>query len=93
MKGIGIDKVLHFLLGAVITFCVGNVAALQEGAAGKEVLACTAIGIAATMALELVKEHVMDSKADWEDVLATFLGALLALAANGIGVAFYYLSL
>lgn len=92
MKSIGIDKVLHFLVGALISFCVANVAALQEGMEIGNVWLGSVMGIAAAMMLEFIKEFVIDNVADWKDILATFLGSLLVLVANGIGTLFYYLS-
>lgn len=93
MRTIGIDKVLHFLVGALISFCVANVAAWQEGMEIGNVWLGSVMGIAATMVLEFIKEFVIDKVADWKDILATFLGSLLVLVANGIGALFYYLSM
>ena len=50
---IGIDKVLHFCIGAIIAFCVSNVFMLQEGIIGVYNIWFSIIGIIAVVILIL----------------------------------------
>lgn len=80
---IGVDKLLHFSFGGLITACIANFIFLY---CELNILLCTLIGIIATMILEFVKEYVIDNIPDWKDILATFLGCLLIVIVNGIGI-------
>lgn len=89
---IGVDKVLHFCVGAVISFCFTNVVMLQEGTIGVDNLWVAIIGIIVTMILECMKEFIIDGNPDKKDILATFLGSVLVFVVNAIGILFYILS-
>lgn len=82
---IGVDKLLHFSFGGLITACIANFIFLQ---CELSVLLCTLIGIVVTMILEFIKEYKLDSSPDWKDILATFLGCLLVLVVNALGILF-----
>lgn len=86
---IGIDKVLHFCIGAIIAFCVSNVFILREGIVGINNIWFTIIGIIATMIFEFIKEFILDSVPDKKDIIATFLGSTFVFIVNVIGVLFY----
>lgn len=86
---VGVDKILHFCVGAIISFCFSNVVMLQEGTIGIDNLWFAIIGIIVTMILECVKEFIIDVKPDKKDILATFLGAILVFVVNAIGISFY----
>lgn len=88
----GVDKLLHFFAGAVVTFVISNVLILQEGTAGVDNLWFPIAGIIATMVLETMKEFIIDTTPDKKDMLATFLGSLVPFVVNAIGILFYVLS-
>lgn len=69
---IGIDKVLHFCIGAIIAFCVSNIFMLREGIVGVNNIWFAIIGIIAAMIFEFIKEFILDSTPDKKDILATF---------------------
>lgn len=89
---IGVDKVLHFLGGAVITATMSNILSIQEEECGVLVLSAALIGMIVTGILELFKEYFLDDCPDGKDILATMLGALYILMVNGIGLLFQWLS-
>lgn len=86
---IGIDKVLHFCVGAIIAFCISNVFMLREGIVGVDNIWFAIIGIIAAMIFEFIKEFILDSTPDKKDILATFLGSVFVFIVNIIGVLFY----
>ena len=89
---VGVDKILHFCVGAIISFCFTNVIILQEGTIGIDNLWCAIIGIIVTMILECIKEFIIDDSPDKKDILATFLGSVLVFVINAIGILFYIFS-
>ena len=86
---IGIDKVLHFCIGAIIAFCVSNVFMLKEGIVGVDNIWFSIIGIIASMIFEFIKEFILDSIPNKKDIIATFLGSTFVFIVNVIGVLFY----
>ena len=86
---IGVDKVLHFCVGAIISFCFTNVIILQEGTIDVNNLWAAIIGIIVTMILECMKEFIIDDTPDKKDIFATFLGSALVFVVNAIGILFY----
>lgn len=86
---VGVDKILHFCVGAVISFCFSNIAMLQEGTIGIDNIWIAIIGIIVTMILECIKEFIIDGNPDKKDILATFLGSVLVFVVNVIGILFY----
>lgn len=95
VKKLGNDKVLHFLGGAWICAIITFVVILQEGGSigswGK--VSSVLIGTAVVVFLSVVKEIIMDDKADWFDVLASIAGCVTIFAAVGIGILFNNLSM
>lgn len=89
---VGVDKILHFCVGAVISFCFSNVVMLQEGTIGINNIWIAVIGVIVTMILECIKEFIIDSNPDKKDILATFLGSLIPFITNAIGILFYIAS-
>lgn len=73
---IGKDKYQHFSLGAVIA-----VVALCLSA-GLPFPAANFVSIVAVLGVELFKEFVLDSRADWRDIVATLLGGLCVGVAS-----------
>lgn len=86
---IGIDKVLHFCVGAIIAFCVSNVFMSREGIVGVNNIWFAIIGIVAAMIFEFIKEFILDNTPDKKDILATFLGSAFVFVVNVIGILFY----
>lgn len=86
---IGVDKILHFCVGAIISFCFSNVIMLQEGTIGVDNLWTAIIGIIVAMFFEYIKEFIIDGNPDKKDFLATFLGSVLVFIVNAIGILFY----
>lgn len=86
---VGVDKILHFCVGAIIAFCFSNVTMLQEGTIGVNNLWFAIIGVVVAMILECIKEFIIDGNPDKKDFLATFLGSVLVFIVNAIGVLFY----
>lgn len=76
LGGIGKDKYQHFSLGAIIA-----VVALCLSA-GLPFPAANFISIVAVLGVELFKEFVLDSRADWRDIVATLLGGLCVWVAS-----------
>ena len=73
LNKIGTDKVLHFLVGALVTSMVSPIG-------------WTAVTIAffVVLFLSLVKELMLDAKKDWLDVLAGGIGSGLSIAVYGL---------
>lgn len=92
LNKIGTDKVLHFLVGAVIAFSVSNMMMLQEGTVGTDNLWVAIGGIVVAMIFEFFKEFIIDSKPDWKDILATFLGGAFVFVVNAFGILLNVLS-
>ena len=88
----GTDKILHFLVGAVISFMFTNVCMIQEGLSGVSCIAVSVIGLIAAIFFGLVKELIIDSTFDWKDLLATFIGGLFPIIINAVGAIFHVLS-
>lgn len=89
---VGVDKILHFCVGAVISFCFSNVVMLQEGTIGIDSIWAAIIGIIVIMIFECIKEFIIDNNPDKKDILATFLGSLIPFIVNAIGILFYIAS-
>ena len=79
---IGVDKILHFLVGALITFIIGNIFGIQVNGTSNMLMAMTGIGVLVTLILEFIKEYVIDGTPEWSDILATFLGCLVPILTN-----------
>lgn len=81
---IGVDKILHFLVGALITFIIGNIFGIQDTVTPIMLMSMTGIGVLVTLILEFIKEYVIDDTPDWNDILATFLGCFVPILTNAI---------
>nr|DAU54499.1 MAG TPA: putative periplasmic lipoprotein [Crassvirales sp.] len=87
---IGIDKILHFVIGALVAFCFDIPAILQEGLVGDWLnVAFTSIGVIVVAMAAFFKEAVIDSKFDWKDFVVSIAGALLPTIVVIIGTLFY----
>lgn len=89
-----IDKQAHFGLGAMICAVITIITLIQDigGPLCWHHLLYCVIGTVATMVFEIIKEFVIDDKADKLDILATFWGTLVIWAAVAIGILFNLLS-
>ena len=73
---LGIDKVLHFLCGAVIAFAFNIIIIVQEAAmTTAKYFITTIIGVIAAIVIGLVKEFI-DTKFDIKDFLVTAFGGV-----------------
>lgn len=88
----GTDRVLHFLVGAVLSFMFTNVSMLQDGVLGTSCIIFGLIGFAVAAFAGIVKELIIDSTFDWKDFVATLLGGILPVVVNAIGALFFVLS-
>lgn len=79
---IGVDKILHFLVGALITFIIGNIFGIQDTVTPIMLMSMTGIGVLVTLILEFIKEYVIDDTPEWSDILATFLGCFVPILTN-----------
>lgn len=89
---IGQDKVLHFLVGSLITAFMTLVAGLQEPEINWGTMAAPIIGLVVTAFFAFVKEALIDTKFDWKDLVATLLGAVPIFIATAFGILFHVLS-
>lgn len=90
---VGNDKVLHFLGGGYLCSLITFVVILQEGFMSYyREIASVLIGTISVFVLSVMKETIMDSKADWKDVLASVLGCVPVFIAVALGSWFNYLS-
>ena len=89
---IGIDKILHFLVGAVITFTVNVLAVFQESVINTVSIGLSVIGVIVATMAAFLKEYIIDEQANIKDILATILGAIFAFIVCAIGVWFCILS-
>lgn len=80
---IGKDKYQHFALGSVLALLVFIVAQpiFEFAGRGASYWIAYALSFIITMGVEAYKEWYLDVKADWRDVLATFLGGSVVWAA------------
>lgn len=94
MVKVSSDKVLHFLGGGYLCSLITFVAILQEGfmGYGREI-ASVLIGTIAVFVLSVMKETIMDGKADWRDVLASVLGCVPVFLFAILGTLFNYTSI
>lgn len=89
---IGVDKLLHFSIGGLITALFTIVATLQEGYVDTSIIAFPFIGLIPVAMFSWFKEAVIDDEFSWMDILASVLGAVPVFIATALGVLFYTLS-
>lgn len=89
---IGVDKLLHFSIGGLITALFTIVATLQEGYVDTSIIAFPFIGLIPVAMFSWFKEAVIDSEFSWMDILASVSGAVPVFIATALGVLFYTLS-
>lgn len=85
-------KILHFLIGALVTFIIGNMACLQDGLISWDFVISTFTGVIVTMVFMATKEFIVKGEHNWNYILLVFLGSLVPVVTNIIGTIFYILS-
>lgn len=93
IEKIGVDKILHFLMGALIAFSVSVPLIMREDSVDiyVNVMICT-IGLIVAVIAAWAKETIIDEKWDWYDFIATIVGACVPYAAVALGTLFSILS-
>lgn len=76
LEKVGVDKILHHLLGALICAFISFVVILQEGVIDWHSLSYPFIGLVAVLFLSVIKEILFDDKADWMDVVWSVAGCV-----------------
>lgn len=89
---IGVDKLLHFSIGGLITALLTIIVVLQNGYVDASIIAFPFIGLIPVAILSWFKEEVIDDDFSWMDILASVLGAVPVFIATALGVLFYTLS-
>lgn len=92
---IGVDKILHFSVGGLITALMTIMVVFQEGQESFNpgmLIASPIIGTLIVFVLSFMKEAIIDSKFDWKDIIASVLGAVPVFMAVALGVLFNVLS-
>lgn len=82
------DKVAHFGLGGMITACMALISILQEDLSVVATLLCPFIGHVCVFILSVIKEYVIDSTKDWNDIIVGMIGSFVAHLAVALGVLF-----
>lgn len=85
---IGHDKFDHHVVGGLICSFVTIIAILQDGVINWLSLLYVLIGVIAALFAGVIKDYVIDAKADWRDVVATVSGCIWPLIAVVLGVLF-----
>lgn len=89
---IGIDKVLHFLLGAVIAFTMCNLMLIQDAMVCWETMLAAVRGTIAAAILAMMKEKITNDEPDMKNFFASVLGGVYVIIVNFIGAIFNVLS-
>ena len=89
---IGQDKILHFLMGSLITAFMTLTLGLQEPEINWYMLGYVVIGFIVSVFFATVKELIIDTKFDAKDYIATLLGTVPIFLATFLGVLFHTLS-
>lgn len=89
---IGVDKLLHFSIGGLITALLTIIVVLQESYVDASIIAFPFIGLIPVAILSWFKEEVIDDDFSWMDILASVLGAVPVFIATALGVLCYTLS-
>lgn len=89
---IGQDKILHFLVGSLITAFMTLVVGLQEPEIDWSTMGAPVIGLVVTAFFGFVKEKIVDTEFDIKDLVATVLGSVPIFLATFLGILFHILS-
>lgn len=83
---IGVDKVLHFLVGALISFIIITICIFYIGIVDNNIIWLSIIAVFITFAIELIKEYILDEIADIKDIVATLIGSIIPLFIAIVGM-------
>ena len=89
---IGQDKVLHFLVGSLITAFMTLIAVLQEPEIDCNTMGAPVIGLVVTAFFGFVEEKIVDTEFNIKDLIATVLGSVPIFLATFLGILFHILS-
>ena len=78
------DLLVHFNVGANISFAVTNIFAMIAGGAILTFVIMSAVGAVVAFISGVVKENI-DEVVDWDDIIATTLGGFVPTIVNTIG--------
>lgn len=84
------DLLIHFSIGANISFAVTNIFAMTAGGAILMFVIMSSVGAVVAFISGVDKENI-DEVVDWDDVIATTLGWLVPAIVNTIGYLCYIL--
>lgn len=82
---VGVDKVLPFSIGGLISAFFTIILVLQEPNVTWDLVGLSFIGTIIVGFFSLCKEF-MDIKVDWEDIVASILGTIPVIIATILGV-------
>ena len=85
---IGMDKVLHFLVGNLIASFITIIALGQEGCFNITSIGAVAISAIIVLFASAYKEFILDDESDYMDILASLCGVIPVLLATIIGIIF-----
>lgn len=83
---VGIDKILHFLGGGLISSLI----IIFGAALNISQIISFLIGFIIVFVLSIIKEF-LDDKFDWIDILAAMIGTLLSITVIGLGLLISFL--
>ena len=89
---IGIDKILYFSIGGLITALLTIVAILQEDTVNATTLEFPFMGLIPIAMFSWFKIVVLEDELSWTNILASVLGAVPVFIATALGVLFHILS-
>lgn len=89
---IGQDKILHFLVGSLITAFIALIVGLQEPEIGWSTMGAPIIGLVVTAFFGFIKEKIIDTEFSIKDLIATVLGSVPIFLATLLGILFHILS-
>ena len=82
---VGVDKVLHFSIGGLISAFFTIILVLQEPDVTWNLVGLSFIGTIIVGFFSLCKEF-MDIKVDWKDIVASILGTIPVIIATILGI-------
>ena len=89
---VGQDKILHFLVGSLITAFMTLIVGLQEPEIDWSTMGAPVIGLVVAAFFGFVKEKIVDTEFDIKDLMATILGSVPIFLATFLGILFHILS-
>lgn len=81
---IGVDKILHFTVGGLITALFTIQVVLQVPEINAYTLLVPIIGAIITMIFAWFKEAIIDDEFSWKDIIASVLGAVPVIVVTTV---------